>query len=118
MLCILLFLYVDVTQLFVPDDTVDSPAQAAIFILAISTPNTANDDFISFLSNSTHALCNAAELLANTLHDDRSSMFAHLGDDGWMIGPKRRLLFWVPTASRGTFRYDPRISDLERMRRA
>ncbi|KAG1891650.1 WD40-repeat-containing domain protein [Suillus fuscotomentosus] len=73
---------------------------------AISTPNTANDDFISFSSDSTHALRNTTELLACTPHDDRRSTFALLGDDGWMMGPNRRLLFWVPHASRELF-YNP-----------
>ncbi|KIK31388.1 hypothetical protein CY34DRAFT_103352, partial [Suillus luteus UH-Slu-Lm8-n1] len=26
---------------------------------------------------------------------------------GWMVGPKDRLLFWVPPASRPTFYYSP-----------
>ncbi|KAG1773972.1 hypothetical protein EDD22DRAFT_857368, partial [Suillus occidentalis] len=30
-------------------------------------------------------------------------MFALLEDDGWMMGPNRRLLFWVPPASRKSF---------------
>ncbi|KAG2739018.1 prolyl oligopeptidase, partial [Suillus brevipes Sb2] len=33
-------------------------------------------------------------------HDDRRSTFAVLDDDGWMMGPNRRLVFWVPPASR------------------
>ncbi|KAG2343552.1 WD40 repeat-like protein [Suillus weaverae] len=73
---------------------------------AIPTSNTTNDDFISFSSNSAHALCDTAELLADTPHDDRRSTFAFLGDDGWMMGPNRRLLFWVPPSSRKPF-YNP-----------
>ncbi|KAG2055001.1 WD40 repeat-like protein, partial [Suillus hirtellus] len=73
---------------------------------AISTPNTANNDFISFSSNLTHVLRDTTELLACTPHDDRRSTFTFLGDDGWMTGPNRRLLFWVPHASREPF-YNP-----------
>lgn len=70
---------------------------------AISTPNTANDDFIFFSSNSTHALRDTTELFACTPHDDRRSTFALLRDDGRMMGLNHRLLFWVPPASRTPF---------------
>jgi WD40 repeat protein len=73
----------------------------------IPTPNTANDNFISFSSNSTHALRDTVELLAGAAHDDRRSTFAFLGEDGWMMGPNGQLLFWVPPASREVFRYSP-----------
>ncbi|KAG2740138.1 WD40 repeat-like protein, partial [Suillus brevipes Sb2] len=66
----------------------------------ISTPNPANDDFISFSSNSTHALRDTTELLAGAPHNDRRSTFMIPRDDGWMMGPNGRLLFWVPPASR------------------
>ncbi|KAG2142770.1 WD40-repeat-containing domain protein [Suillus bovinus] len=74
---------------------------------AIRTPNTANDDFICFSSNSTHALRDTTELLEGAPHDDHRSTFDFLGDDGWMTGPNGRLLFWVPPASRDEFRYNP-----------
>ncbi|KAG1794787.1 WD40-repeat-containing domain protein [Suillus plorans] len=71
----------------------------------VPTPNTANDDFISFSSNpTTHALRDTAELLAGTSYDDHTFV---LGEDGWAMGPNRRLLFWVPPASRKLF-YNPR----------
>jgi hypothetical protein len=74
---------------------------------AIPPPNTTNDDFISFTSNpTTHALCDTAELLADNPHDDHTLF---LGEDGWVTGPKRRLLFWVPPASR-TRLYNPRTA--------
>jgi WD40 repeat protein len=69
-------------------------------IPAIPTPNIANDAFISFSSNSTHALRDTAELLAGALPNDRRSTLNSLGEDGWMMGPNRRFLFWVPPASR------------------
>jgi len=72
----------------------------------VPTPNTTNDDFICFSSNSTHALRDTAELLAGTAHDDLRSTFTSLGKDGWMMGPNQRLLFWVPPASRKPF-YNP-----------
>jgi hypothetical protein len=64
-----------------------------------------NDDFIFFSSNSTHALRDTTELLAGAPHDDRRSTFRKLEEDGWMMGPNRRLLFWVPPASRERFKY-------------
>jgi hypothetical protein len=79
-------------------------------IAAIPTPNPANDDFISFSSNSTHALRDTAELLAGAPHDDHRSTLALLGEDGWMMGPNRRLLFWVPPASRKAFSYNPQTA--------
>jgi hypothetical protein len=69
-----------------------------------------NDDFISFSSNSTHALRGTAELLAGTTHDDLQSMFTFLEKDGWMMGPNGRLLFWVPPASRQAFKYNPQTA--------
>ncbi|KAG2340344.1 WD40 repeat-like protein [Suillus weaverae] len=57
---------------------------------------------VNFSFDSTHALCNTAELLANT---PRSTSFL-LKDDGWMVGPDNQLLFWVPPASRQAF-YSP-----------
>ncbi|KAG2032308.1 hypothetical protein BDR03DRAFT_926898 [Suillus americanus] len=40
-------------------------------------------------------------------HDDRSSTpFLLNRDSGWVVGPKDRLLFWVPPASRFAF-YNP-----------
>ncbi|KAG1785118.1 uncharacterized protein HD556DRAFT_1213720, partial [Suillus plorans] len=65
---------------------------------------------ISFSSNSTHALRDTAELLASTPHNDRRSTFNFLEEDGWMVGPNRRLLFWVPPTSQQAFRYNPRTA--------
>ncbi|KAG2096494.1 uncharacterized protein F5147DRAFT_584006, partial [Suillus discolor] len=33
-------------------------------------------------------------------------------EDGWMVGPSRWLLFWVPPASRKTFRYNPQTASV------
>ncbi|KAG2065509.1 WD40 repeat-like protein, partial [Suillus decipiens] len=38
-----------------------------------------------------------------------TSMFALPGEDGWIRGPNRRLLFWVPPASRNAF-YNPQTA--------
>ncbi|KAG1843729.1 WD40-repeat-containing domain protein, partial [Suillus tomentosus] len=77
--------------------------------MAIPTPNTMNEYFICFSSQSTHALRDTTELLTYTPHDDRRSTFALPGDDGWITGPNRQLLFWVPPASREPF-YNPRTA--------
>ncbi|KAG2066989.1 WD40 repeat-like protein, partial [Suillus decipiens] len=53
-----------------------------------------------------HALPNPAGLLEPTCHHDSNSTPFLLQDDGWMMGPNHRLLFWVPPASRYSF-YNP-----------
>ncbi|KAG1898980.1 uncharacterized protein F5891DRAFT_433458, partial [Suillus fuscotomentosus] len=69
-----------------------------------------NNHLIRFSSNSTHTLCNTHELTEGASHDDYSSTsstpFILNHDSGWVVGPKNRLLFWVPPASRHTF-YSP-----------
>lgn len=61
---------------------------------------------VNFSPNSGHALCNTAELIANTSHNEPRSTSFSLRDDGWMVGPNNQLLFWVPPASRQAF-YSP-----------
>jgi hypothetical protein len=68
--------------------------------------NTWNNHFISFSSNSIHALCNTSELTEGAFHDDCNSTPFVLNDNGWVAGPKHQLLFWVPPASRYLF-YSP-----------
>ncbi|KAG2340650.1 WD40 repeat-like protein [Suillus weaverae] len=71
------------------------------------TWNTWNNHLISFSSNSIHAMRNTSELTEGASHDDRNSTPFFLGSDsGWVVGPKSRLLFWVPLASRRLF-YSP-----------
>ncbi|KAG1806990.1 uncharacterized protein BJ212DRAFT_1437458 [Suillus subaureus] len=66
--------------------------------------NTWNNHFISFSSNSTHALCDTSELTEGACHDDNSlTPFLLNRGSGWIEGPKHRLLFWVPPASRHPF---------------
>ncbi|KAG2748431.1 hypothetical protein P692DRAFT_20733605, partial [Suillus brevipes Sb2] len=50
-----------------------------------------------------HALPNPAELLEGSHHESDSTPV--LLDDGWVAGADRRLLFWVPPASRRPFYY-------------
>ncbi|KAG1815930.1 WD40-repeat-containing domain protein [Suillus subaureus] len=71
------------------------------------TLNTWNNHTICFSSNSIHALRNTSELTDGASHDDRSSNpFVLNVNSGWVAGPKHRLLFWVPPASRHPF-YNP-----------
>ncbi|KIK31560.1 hypothetical protein CY34DRAFT_63605, partial [Suillus luteus UH-Slu-Lm8-n1] len=62
---------------------------------------------IPFSSNNTHALRSTSEFMEGASRHDRhpSSFFLNV-DSGWVVGPKRRLLFWVPPASRHPF-YNP-----------
>ncbi|KAG1801256.1 hypothetical protein EV424DRAFT_1436487 [Suillus variegatus] len=73
-----------------------------------TTSNTLNNHLICFSSDPTHALYDISELMEGaSSHDDRSSTpFLLNHDSGWMVGPKHRLLFWVPPASRNPF-YSP-----------
>ncbi|KAG2129049.1 WD40-repeat-containing domain protein [Suillus bovinus] len=74
------------------------------------TPSTQNKQLIRFSSNSTHALCNTDEMVQAASHDDHSSTTFDLNhDSGWVVGLNRRLLFWVPPASRHAF-YCPRTA--------
>ncbi|KAG2120228.1 hypothetical protein DEU56DRAFT_747014, partial [Suillus clintonianus] len=67
-------------------------------------PASSDNHFICFSPNSIHALCDTSELMEEESHDDRSSTHLSLnGDSGWVVGPKHRLLFWVPPASRHSF---------------
>ncbi|KAG2145698.1 hypothetical protein BD769DRAFT_852766 [Suillus cothurnatus] len=69
--------------------------------------NTWCNRLISFSSNSIHALCNTSELMEGVFYNDCSSTPCVLNhDSGWVIGPKHRLLFWAPPASRDAF-YNP-----------
>ncbi|KAG2158706.1 uncharacterized protein EDB93DRAFT_1119911 [Suillus bovinus] len=72
-----------------------------------------NNHFIRFSSTSIHALCDTYELIEGASHDDHSltpsTPFFLNYDNGWVVGPKQRLLFWVPLASRRLF-YSPRTA--------
>jgi WD40 repeat protein len=68
--------------------------------------NTCNNLLISFSSNLEHALRNSADLLEPASHHNSNSPPFLLQDDGWVMGPNHRLLFWVPPASRLPF-YTP-----------
>ncbi|KAG2140170.1 hypothetical protein DEU56DRAFT_735344 [Suillus clintonianus] len=72
----------------------------------IST-STQKNHFICFSSTLGYALRNPADILEGTLHHDSDSTPFLLGADGWASGPSRRLLFWVPPASRQSFLYNP-----------
>ncbi|KAG1905063.1 uncharacterized protein F5891DRAFT_1010716 [Suillus fuscotomentosus] len=74
------------------------------------TFNTWNNHFICFSPSSIHALRNTSELMEGASLDGRSSTrFLLDRPSGWMIGPKHRLLFWVPPASRHPF-YNPQTA--------
>ncbi|KAG2150642.1 uncharacterized protein EDB93DRAFT_1327917 [Suillus bovinus] len=64
----------------------------------IMLTNTWNYRTICFPSRLEYALQNSAELLEGTSHVKTTPVV--LEDDGWMVGAYRRLLFWVPPASR------------------
>lgn len=90
----------------------------------IALTDTPNRHRICFSSNLNHALHNTVELFEGTSDEDRRTTSFLLGVDGWMMGPGRRLLFWVPRASQpilytpGTALMIPRGStelDLSRM---
>ncbi|KAG2106974.1 WD40-repeat-containing domain protein [Suillus discolor] len=67
----------------------------------IMSPITWNHGFISFSSDfkSERALCNPADLIEGISHHHSNSTPLSLQADGWVMGPNRRLLFWIPPAS-------------------
>jgi WD40 repeat protein len=67
---------------------------------AITSTNTWNNRTICIASSFKYALHDPAELLEDISHHDFNSTPVLMEDDGWMIGANRRLLFWVPPASR------------------
>ncbi|KIK33174.1 hypothetical protein CY34DRAFT_100065 [Suillus luteus UH-Slu-Lm8-n1] len=72
--------------------------------------NTWNDHSIRFSSSSIHALRNTSELTEGASHEGcRSTHFFLNHDSGWVVGPKDRLIFWVPPASRHAF-YSPQTA--------
>ncbi|KAG2153933.1 WD40-repeat-containing domain protein [Suillus clintonianus] len=72
----------------------------------VVSTSTQKDHFICFSSTLRHALRNPADLFEGNFHHDSDSTPFLLHADGWMMGPNRRLLFWVPPASRYAF-YSP-----------
>ena len=63
---------------------------------------------IHFSSSAGHALCNAQKLflsLSNVTMDYRDLVY--LQDDGWIVGPRKRLLLWIPSSYHSSFSYTP-----------
>jgi hypothetical protein len=88
------------------------------------TLNTLNNHFVCFSPKSSHALRNTFQLTDEASYDDRSQTpFVLNVDNGWVVGPKHQLLFWVPPTSQhllwtpGTLLVIPRSAtlDLSRM---
>ncbi|KAG1786433.1 uncharacterized protein HD556DRAFT_1539570 [Suillus plorans] len=67
----------------------------------IMSPITWNHHLISFSSDfkSERALCNSADLLEGISHHYSNLTPLSLQADGWVMGPNRQLLFWIPPAS-------------------
>jgi hypothetical protein len=93
-----------------------SDGRCKIEATIVTKSNTWNNHLISFSSNSIHALCDTSELTEGISQDDwssltdgafyddyRSTPFVLNRNSGWVAGPKDRLLFWVPPASRDLF---------------
>jgi WD40 repeat protein len=84
-----------------------SDEHRAIASTTTTISNTWNNHFVCFSPNTIHALRNTSELTEGASHNDRSSApFVLDSDSGWVVGPKHRLLFWVPPGSRYPF-YNP-----------
>ena len=63
---------------------------------------------IHFSSSTEHALYNAENLfleLPNVTEDCRDLVY--LQDDGWIVGPNKRLLLWIPSPYHSSFQYTP-----------
>ncbi|KAG2052433.1 hypothetical protein BDR06DRAFT_1009494, partial [Suillus hirtellus] len=72
----------------------------------ITPTYTCNHSPISFSPCLKHALPNPADLLEPASHHHSDSTPFLLQPDGWIMGPRHELLFWVPPASRHPF-YTP-----------
>ncbi|KAG2033939.1 WD40-repeat-containing domain protein [Suillus americanus] len=94
-------------QCAVSDPSAFSDGHRTIEATTTTKSNTWNNHLILFSSNSIHALRDTSELTEGASRDDHSSTPFFLNNySGWMVGPKHRLLFWVPAASRHSF-YNP-----------
>ena len=63
---------------------------------------------IHFSSSTDHALHNSQSLffgLSNVMEDHRNLVY--LQDDGWILGPNKRLLLWIPSSYHSFFHYTP-----------
>ncbi|KAF8521460.1 hypothetical protein BU17DRAFT_29833, partial [Hysterangium stoloniferum] len=58
---------------------------------------------VNFSPCNDHALCGMEQLLEGSSLEDYSQTSFTLDSEGWMKGPKNRLLFWVPLGSREPF---------------
>jgi WD40 repeat protein len=95
------------TECAVSHPSAFSDERCTIEATTTMTLNTWSNHFICFSPNSTHALYDTSELMEGPSHDHcRSIHFLINRDSGWMVGPKHRLLFWVPFTSRHPF-YSP-----------
>jgi WD40 repeat protein len=94
-------------QCVVPDPSAFPDEHRTIEATTTMKSNTWNNHFISFSSNSTHALCDTSDLTEGVSSDDHNSTTIFMNrENGWVVGPNGRLLFWVPPASRYGF-YSP-----------
>ena len=65
---------------------------------------------IHFSSSTRHALHNAESLflgIPNVIEDCRDLVY--LQDDGWIVGPNKKLLLWIPPSYHSLFHYTPWI---------
>ena len=63
---------------------------------------------INFSSSTSHALQNAQFLfydLYNMTEDCQDLVYLH--DDGWILGPNKNLLLWIPSSYQSSFHYTP-----------
>ena len=63
---------------------------------------------VHFSSSAVHALHNAQSLFVDmfNINGDCRDM-VHLQNDGWIVGPNRQLLLWVPPSYQKLFLYTP-----------
>ena len=63
---------------------------------------------IQFSSSTGHALHNAQNIflgLSDVIEDYRNLVY--LQDDGWIVGPNKKLLLWIPYSYHSSFHYTP-----------
>ena len=64
---------------------------------------------ICFSSSTEHALHNAQNLVLDSVsHEMKDSRdLVYLQDDGWIVGPNKKLLLWIPFSYHSSFHYTP-----------
>ncbi|KAG2065933.1 WD40 repeat-like protein, partial [Suillus decipiens] len=96
---------------FSPDNThiVSGSGDKTIRLWEVATGRPAGEPFVGHTEEVNSVSFSPDGTRIGASHHDRTLTSALPGEDGWITGPNRRLLFWIPPASREPF-YNPRTA--------